>query len=105
MKLRMLALIGVTGSIMFAAPGVFAGGETNYAPVQTVAYLPPPPPPVAGVVPPAPGRGYAWVGGYYSPMGSRWAWHRGYWARPPYPHARWMAPRYNHGRYYRGYWR
>jgi hypothetical protein len=54
---------------------------------------------------PAPGPAYTWVGGYYYPVGPRYSWHAGYWARPPYAHARWVAPRYYGHRYYNGYWR
>jgi hypothetical protein len=51
------------------------------------------------------GPGYTWVGGYYYPVGPRWSYRTGYWARRPYVGARWVAPRYYGGRYYAGYWR
>jgi len=104
MKFKMLALMILTGSAMFAGPRVFVGFGVGYAPAPVVAYAPPPPPVVA-YAPPAPGPGYTWVAGYYAPVGPRWAWHAGYWARPPYAHAYWVAPRYYRGSYYRGYWR
>src|ERR1022692_4854141 len=44
-------------------------------------------------------------GGYRYPVGARYAWHAGYWTRPPYAHAYWVGPRYFGHRYYRGYWR
>ena len=105
MKLRLLALLILAGSAasVFAGPRVFVGFGVGYAPAPVVTYAPPPP--VVAYAPPAPRPGYAWVGGYYAPVGPRWAWRPGYWARPPYAHAYWVAPRYNGGRYYGGYWR
>ena len=104
MKLRMLALLILAGGTMFAGPRVFVGFGFGYAPAPVVTYGPPPAPVVA-YAPRAPGYGYSWVGGYYAPAGPRWVWHGGYWARPPYAHAYWVAPRYYSGRFYGGYWR
>ena len=72
-----------------------------------VAAPPPPPPAYYAPAPvyPAPGYGYTWIGGYYYPVGARWAWHAGYWARPPYAGAVWVGPRYHGSHYYGGYWR
>jgi hypothetical protein len=101
MKLKLLALLLVAGSTVFASPGVFIGvgvGGGFYAP-------PPPPPVVVAYRPPCPGVGYSWVGGYYVPVGGRYAWHAGYWGRAPYGGARWYGPRYEGHRYYRGGWR
>jgi hypothetical protein len=52
-----------------------------------------------------PGPNYAWVNGFYEPVGSQYRWREGYWAPRPYPHAVWVAPRYRGHRYYGGYWR
>ena len=65
---------------------------------------PPPPPRVVVTRPAAPGPDWAWVDGYWYPVGNRYEWHEGYWSRPPYPAARWIGPRYDHDRYYEGYW-
>ena len=66
---------------------------------------PPPPPPVVRVYhPPRPAAGYVWIGGYWYPVGNHYKWHNGYWARPPYSGAYWVAPRHASGRYYYGYW-
>ena len=96
MKTKLLAVLLLAGSSLFAAPrvliGVGVGGYVGPAPV--VAYAPP-----------APGPGYAWVSGYRYPVGARYAWHAGYWTRPPYARAYWVAPRYFGHRYHRGYWR
>ena len=80
MKFKLLAVLMLAGSSLFAAPRVFVG----------IA------PPVAG---------YVWVAPYRYPVLSGWGWHAGYWARPPYPRAYWVAPRYYGHHYYRGYWR
>jgi len=106
MKLRLLALVLMAGSTMFAGPRFFFGvGLGGYYPPAPVAVYAPPPAPVVGYVPRAPGIGYSWVGGYYYPYGARWAWRPGYWARPPYVGARWIGPRYYGGRFFGGYWR
>jgi len=64
-----------------------------------------PPPPRAVVVMPAqPAADFMWVGGYWYPVGGHYRWHEGYWTRPPYAGARWVAPRHEGGRFYAGYW-
>ena len=95
MKTKLLALVLLAGSTMFAGPRFFVGVNIGA----------PPPPPAVAYVPAAPGPGYSWVGGYWYPVGPRYVWHAGYWARPPYAHAYWVAPRYYSHRYYGGYWR
>lgn len=106
MKTKLLAVLLLAGTSLFAAPRVTVGiGVGGYvAPAPVVAYAPPPAPAASYAVP-APGPGYTWVGGYWYPSGARWAWRAGYWSRPPYAHARWVAPRYFGHRYYTGYWR
>jgi hypothetical protein len=104
MKTKLLALLVLAGSSLFAAPRMSIGigvGAGGYAPGY---YAPPPPPPPAAYVA-APGPGYSWVGGYWYPVGSRYSWRAGYWSRPPYRGAYWVAPRYHGRRYYNGYWR
>jgi len=100
MKTKLLAILLLAGSSVFAGPRVFFGvgfGGGYYAP-------PPPAPVVSYYVPPAPAPGYAWVGGYWYPSGPHYLWHAGYWARPPYARSYWVAPRYYGHRYYNGYW-
>jgi len=106
MKTKLLAVLLLAGTSLFAAPRVFVGvGIGGYAgPAPVVAYAPPPAPVVA-YVPPAPGYGYRWIRGYWYPVRGRWFWRGGYWMRPPYARARWIAPGYYGHRYYRGYWR
>ena len=64
----------------------------------------PPPPRVIKVQPRSPGPGYAWVTGYWYPVGNHYKWHEGYWTRPAYEGARWVAPHYDGHRYFEGYW-
>jgi hypothetical protein len=65
---------------------------------------PPPPPRVVRVQPVAPGPDFVWVEGYWYPNGNHYKWHDGYWSRPPYAGARWVAPRHDGERFYQGYW-
>ena len=64
----------------------------------------PPPPRVVRVHPASPGAGFAWVEGYWYPVGRRYRWHDGYWTRPPYEGARWVAPHHDGERFFEGYW-
>jgi hypothetical protein len=64
----------------------------------------PPPPPVVYRVPPQPAPEYQWVEGYWYPINGRWAWHDGYWSRPPLPDSDWVQPYWEGGRYFEGYW-
>jgi len=64
----------------------------------------PPPPRVVAVLPPQPGPEFTWVGGYWYPVNGHYRWHEGYWSRPPYAGARWVAPRHDGQRYFAGYW-
>ena len=102
MKTKLLALMILAGSSMFAGSHFYVGiGAGGYYPGYY--YAPPPPPPPAVVYAPRPG--YSWVPGYYYPSGPRYSWRAGYWGRPPYRGAYWVAPRYYGHRYYYGYWR
>ncbi len=108
MKYKLMALLLLAGSSMFAATwfsvGVGFGGHGYYAPAPVAVYGPPPAP-YAAYAPPVPGPGYTWVAGYWYPVGPRWHWRAGYWVRPPYARAYWVGPRYHGHRYYPGYWR
>ncbi len=64
----------------------------------------PPPPPHAYHVPPQPGPDYVWVEGYQYPQGGHYKWHDGYWTRPPYAGAYWVAPFHSNNQYYAGHW-
>jgi hypothetical protein len=45
-----------------------------------------------------------WVEGYWYPDHKNYKWHDGYWTRAPYVGAVWVAPRYERGFYFEGYW-
>src|SRR5579872_6243668 len=91
-KNKLLALLFLAG---IAAFGQVAVG---------IRIGPPPPPRVIAVRPPAPGPDFAWVDGYWYPVGRRYEWHEGYWTRAPYPSAVWVGPHYEGGRFFAGYW-
>jgi hypothetical protein len=65
---------------------------------------PPPRPRVIRVRPVSPGPNLVWVDGYWYPVGSHYRWHNGYYTRPHYEGALWVAPRHDGERYYAGYW-
>jgi hypothetical protein len=104
-KLFTLLLLAGSASALMAGPRVFVRFGVGYAPPPPVYYAPMPAPRVVPYVPPSPGPGYAWIGGYWVPSGPSYAWRGGYWARPAYPGARWVAPHYYGHSYYGGYWR
>jgi hypothetical protein len=64
----------------------------------------PPPPRVLRVLPPSPGPAYAWIPGYWYPVGNHYKWHEGYYTRPPYAGAHWIEPRHDGRNYVFGYW-
>ena len=68
-----------------------------------------PPPPLRYERPwQQPYRSAVWIPGHYDWNRGRYVWVSGYYAYPPRPNARWIAPRYTHapnGYYYRpGFW-
>jgi len=64
----------------------------------------PPPPHVLAVRPVTPGPDFLWVDGYWYPVNGHYHWHAGYWTRPPYAGAHWVAPHHDGHSYYAGYW-
>ncbi|MCU1232321.1 MAG: hypothetical protein JWP63_288 [Candidatus Solibacter sp.] len=64
----------------------------------------PPAPRVVRVVPRSPGNGYTFIAGYWYPVGNHYKWHDGYWTRPAYEGARWVAPHHDGERFYEGSW-
>jgi hypothetical protein len=65
---------------------------------------PPPPPRVVYVVPAQPTPEFVWIDGYWYVVKNRYRWHEGYWTRPPYPGAYWVAPRHDGRAFFLGYW-
>ena len=96
-KLLTLVLAPVAFLILAAAP---AAAQVSVG----ITIGPPPPPRVMRARPVAPGPDFFWVDGYWYPVGHHWKWHPGYWTRAPYAGARWMAPRYERGQFFNGYW-
>jgi hypothetical protein len=105
MKAKLMVLLLLASSSMFAGGRVFFGINVASGPFYGYYAPPPPPPPVVAYAAPAPGPAYTWIDGYYYPVGPRWTWRAGYWAPRPYMGARWVAPRYYNHRYYSGHWR
>jgi hypothetical protein len=107
MKTKLLAgVLMIAGTMFGQGPRVSVGVQVgpSFGAFRT-GYMPPPPPARYVRRPPAPGRGYVWVAGYWYPQGNRYAWRDGYWVRPPYARARWFGPRYDRGVFIQGYWR
>jgi hypothetical protein len=94
---HLLKLSAVLGLLFLAAP---ANAQISFG----IQFGTPPPPPRAYRVAPMPGPDYVWVEGYWYPQGNRYRWHDGYWTRPPQPGSYWVAPYWQGGRYYEGYW-
>jgi hypothetical protein len=83
---------------------VLASASAASAQVNLGIRIGEPPAPRAYRVPAAPGPDYIWVEGYQYPQGSHYAWHNGYWTRPPYEGAYWVAPYHTGGHYFSGRW-
>jgi WXXGXW repeat (2 copies) len=86
-------------SALLLAPASAAQAQINFG-----IRFGPPPAPRAYRVPPQPGPDYVWVEGYQYPQGNHYAWHDGYWTRPPYEGAYWVDPYHVDGQYYAGRW-
>jgi hypothetical protein len=93
MKCRWLLLLVIALGSAFAAD--FSVG---------IRIGPPPPARVVRVQPLSPGPEWVWVQGYWYPAGNHYRWHDGYWTRPPYPSAVWVAPHHDGERFFNGYW-
>ena len=86
------------GMVLFVGGSLF--GQVSIG----IRIGPPPPPRVVQVLPPTPGPEFVWVGGYWYPVGNHYKWHAGYWTRPAYAGALWVAPRHDGERFFDGYW-
>jgi len=83
MKAKLLALLLVSGSALFAQTNFYFGFGINQAPRGNRYYAPPPPPPQARYIPRSPGYGYVWVPGSWMMVNNRYDWRNGYWNPPP----------------------
>ena len=97
--MRKLLQTIVIATFLFA-PAAIANAQVSFG----ISIGQPPPPPRVYRVPAQPGPDYEWVEGYWYPLGGRWAWHNGYWTRPPYEGAYWVAPYHDDGQYFAGRW-
>ncbi len=93
---NLLKLTAVLGLLLVGSP---ASAQVSFG-ISIGA----PPPPRAYRVAPYPGPDYTWVEGYWYPQRGRYRWRDGYWARPPFATAYWVAPYYSGGRYFAGRW-
>ena len=85
----------VTGSAVGAQTSVSIGIQIGPPPLPRVVYV---------VERPAPPPDAVWIEGYWYPEKKKYKWHDGYWTRPPYPGARWVAARYDGKMFFEGYW-
>ena len=84
---------------------VLAGVSTAKAQVSVgISIGVPPPVRVVAYVPDRPAPDFLWVEGYWYPVGHHYKWHDGYWTRPPYAGAYWVAPHHDGHQYFAGYW-
>jgi WXXGXW repeat (2 copies) len=84
---------------------LLAGGSAFAAQISVgIRIGPPPAPRGVKVLPRKPGPDFMWVEGYWYPVGRRYVWHAGYWTRPPYEGARWVAPHHDGQQFFAGYW-
>src|SRR5882672_12273456 len=95
---NLLKLSAVLGLLFFAPSPAHA--QVSFG----LSFGTPPPPPRVYRVDPRPGPDHEWVEGYWYPNGRQWAWHDGYWTRPPYAGSYWVQPYWEGGRFFEGYW-
>ena len=88
----------------FIVLGLWAAGAAFAQVSIGVTIGAPPPVREVRVLPRSPGPDFFWIAGYWYPVGNHYKWHEGYWTRPAYAGARWVAPRYDGRRYFDGYW-
>ena len=88
---------------------VIGGGMALTSMAQEVIVRVAPPHVLVEKRPPPPEPGYVWVNGYHRWGGEKYEWAPGRWERPPQPHARWVAHRWEkrHGGWVmvEGHWR
>jgi len=93
MKTKLLAMMLLAGSSMFAQTRVSVGiGFGGYG---AGFYQPPPSYAYASNIPPCPGPDYIWVDGYWAQDYGRNTWVAGYWNRQPFSSEYRVAPRYD----------
>jgi len=83
---------------------LLAPASVAHAQITFGIHIGEPPAPRAYRVPRQPAPDFDWIEGYWYPNGSRYKWHDGYWTRPPYEGAYWVAPYHVGGQYFAGRW-
>jgi WXXGXW repeat (2 copies) len=96
--MRSLARTTILLALMVLGVGSVAGAQIS------IRIGPPPQPRAVRVQPARPGANFVWVDGYWYPVGRQYKWHNGYWTRPPYAGATWVAPRHAGQEFFTGYW-
>lgn len=96
--MKKILAFSLLAAALGSAPAAF--GQVSIG----VSIGPPPAPRVIRVRPRQPGPDFMWVDGYWYAERGRWIWHNGYWTRAPFGGARWVAPRYEGGRFIAGFW-
>jgi len=94
---KFLQTLAISASLL--APASVAHAQINLG-----IHIGEPPAARAYRVPRQPGPEFDWIEGYWYPDGSRYKWHNGYWTRPPYEGAYWVAPYHVGGQYFAGRW-
>lgn len=89
----------LAGTLLFGGASVAGAAQVSFG-----IRIGPPPHVRVEHRPARPGRDYMWVPGYWYPEQNRYAWHAGYWTRPPYEGAHWVSPHRADGMFYEGYW-
>ncbi len=102
--MKMLIRITALAALLLVGGSALVGGPAFGAQISLGIRIGPPPRARVVRVPARPGPDYVWVDGYYYPVRGRYAWHAGYWTRPPYAAAHWVGPRYEGGQFFNGYW-
>jgi hypothetical protein len=87
-------------ALMLPAFGSVAGAQVSIG----IRIGAPPQPRVLRVQPHRPSADHVWIAGYWYPVGQRYTWHAGYWTRPPYLGATWVAPHHDGQQFHAGYW-
>ena len=83
---------------------LFVGGTILSAQVSIGIRMGPPPAVRVERRPVAPGPDFMWIDGYWYVVNGRYKWHAGYWTRPPYGGARWVAAHHDGAQFFDGYW-
>ena len=81
---------------------------TQTQPVSTIVVTQAPPAPRQEAVLAQPSSAHLWVPGYWTWRTNQYQWIAGHWEVPPYPNAKWTAPRWQTEsgayRFYEGFW-